>query len=346
MAVRLSAVAAWAVVAQSQSARPPGVAAPRPDEVLIWAASKTAEGPVYHLRGSASLETTELQLWADEMDYNEETGEAEARGNVHFQHFQRGEELWATRAEYNLRHSAGRFYDVRGTSPPKIERRPGLLTSPRPFYFEGRWAERLKERYILHDGFVTNCRLPKPWWAFRASRFDIVPGEHATARGATFRLRSVPLLYAPIFYKSLEEQPRQSGFLTPNAGNSSRRGKMAGLGYYWAINRSYDATYRAQWFTQRGFAHHVDFRGKPTQNSEFNYILYGVNDKGEKLDSGERRKEGGFIMSGSGKASLGRGFEARLEGNYLSTMRFRRAFTESFNEAILAEVHSVGYVDK
>ena len=62
---RLLAVMAWAVVGQAQLARPPGVEAPHPEEVLIWAASKTAEGPVDHLRGSASLETTELQLWAD-----------------------------------------------------------------------------------------------------------------------------------------------------------------------------------------------------------------------------------------------------------------------------------------
>ncbi len=343
---RLAWVAGWVLAALAQGTRPAGVEPPRPNEVLIWAVTKTAEGQVYHLRGSSSLQTTELQLWADELDYNEETGEAQARGHVHFQHFQTGEELWADRAEYNLRLETGRFYNVRGTSPPKIAHRPGLLTTRNPFYFEGRWVERLKEKYILHDGFVTDCRLPKPWWTLRAPRFDIIPQERAIAYRAIFRLRSVPLLYAPVFYKSLEEQPRQSGFLTPNIGNSSRRGKMVGVGYYWAINRSYDAAYRAQWFTQRGFAHNVDVRGKPTSNSDFNVTLYGVNDRGQQLAGGERLKQGGVIISANGRADLGHGFEARLEGNYLSSMRFRQAFTESFNEAIFSEVHSVGYVDK
>ena len=54
---------------------------------------------------------------------------------------------------------------------------------------------------------------------------------------------------------------------------------MIGAGYYWAIHRSYDLTYRTQWFTQRGFAHHADFRGKPTKDSDFDTIFYGVDDK-------------------------------------------------------------------
>jgi LPS-assembly protein len=343
---RLPPLAAWGLAALCQVVRPPGMEPPRPNEVLVWAVSKRVEGRVYHLRGSVSLQTTELQLWADEMDYDEETGEAQARGHIHFRHFERGEELWADRAEYNLRLQTGRFYNVRGTSPSKTAQRPGLLTTSNPFYFEGRWVERLRERYILHDGFVTDCRLPKPWWTLRAPTFDIIPQQRAIARGAVFRLRSVPLLYAPVFYKSLEEQPRQSGFLTPNIGNSSRRGKMLGGGYYWAINRSYDAAYRAQWFTQRGFAHHVDLRGKPTGGSDFNVILYGVNDRGQKLDGGERRKQGGLIVSATGRAGLWGGLEGRLDGNYLSSMRFRQAFTESFNEAVFSEVHSVGYAGK
>ena len=73
---------------------------------------------------------------------------------------------------------------------------------------------------------------------------------------------------------------------------------MLGGGYYWAINRSYDASYRGQWFTQRGFAHHVDLRGRPSQTSDFNFLLYGVNDKGAKNDDGTRRPpEGGVLMT-------------------------------------------------
>lgn len=316
------------------------------NEVEIEAVRQLKEGPWYRLRGHARLETTEVLLRAEELDYNEDTGYAEARGNVYLVRFTSGEEIWAARAEYNLRDDTGKFFEVRGSTPAPAAPRPGVLPTSNPYYFEGRWAERLKDRYILYDGFLTNCRLPKPWWVLRGPRFEIVPDRRALAWRATFRLRGLPLLYAPVFYKSLERLPRQSGLLTPNIGNSSRRGKMLGVGYYWALSRSYDAMYRTLYYTQRGFAHHLEVRGKPTQQSEFNAILYGVNDRGLKLDSGERRKEGGLTFSLDGRAQLGWGFEGRAEVNYLSSLVFRQAFTESFNEAIFSEVHSVGFVGK
>jgi LPS-assembly protein len=119
---------------------------------------------------------------------------------------------------------------------------------------------------------------------------------------------------------------------------------MLGGGYYWAINRSYDATYRAQWFQTRGMAHHVDFRGKPNANSDFNVILYGVNDKGRPDDP--RIKEGGYLLSVEGRSDLKGGWIARSDINYLSSFIFRQAFTESFYEAISFQVNSAGYVQK
>jgi LPS-assembly protein len=286
-------------------------------------------------------------LKADEIDYDQNREYAEARGNVRFRRLTTGEELEASRVEYNLEEETGKFYDVRGSAPAKLEARPGVLTTTSPFSFQGRWAERIKDRYILYDGFITNCKLPSPWWTLKGSQFDIIPGDRAIAKKSTFWLRKIPLFYTPMFYKSLERAPRKSGFLTPNFGNSSRRGLMFGGGYYWAINRSYDAAYRAQWFTQRGIAHHVDFRGKPAQKTDFNFILYGVNDRGPLLEDGTRgAPQSGYLLNFEGRTKLGHGFEGRADINYLSSFDFRQAFTESFYEAVYSEVHSVGYIRK
>jgi LPS-assembly protein len=48
----------------------------------------------------------------------------------------------------------------------------------------------------------------------------------------------------------------------------------------------------------------------------------------------------------NGKADLGDGFIARGTINYLSSLTFRQAFTESFNEAIFSENYSVGFISK
>ncbi len=323
-------------------------------DIYFEAVKWDKERSVYHLRGAAYIETDSIILRADEIDYDDATEQAEARGNVHLTHYE-GEELWAEKAEYDLGEDTGRFFKVHGSAPVNPQQRRGVLRSTSPYYFEGAWAEQQKDRYIVYNGFITDCAMPGAWWKLKAPKFEVVPNEYASARNAVFRLKGVPIFYTPFFRKSLQRYPRRSGFLTPNIGNSSRRGKMLGAGYYWAINRSYDASYLAQYFTQRGFAHTVDFRGTPTERSEFDAYLYGVNDRGELVDATDangnkvtRRNpgQGGFLFAFKGRADLGDGWYARADANYVSSMTFRRAFTESFTDAISSEVHSMASLSK
>ncbi len=337
---------------------PPSVAQPdlrihrvRPDAPATgwwdtYAVSETTEGKVYHLRGHAELQNASMLFRADEIDFNEDTGDVQARGHIYFEQFDRNEKIWADHLEYNTHTEKGKFYDVRGTTAPRIDTRPGILTSQSPYYFQGKWAERVDGHYVLYNGFLTNCRVPNPWWRLKGPRFDVLPGESAKAYRSVFLLRRFPLFFTPFFYKSLEKVPRRSGFLMPNIGHSSTRGYMVGGGYFWAINRSYDATYHVLDYTARGFAHHVEFRGKPTERADFDAIFFGVQDRGLKLDNGSRIKQGGFTFSAVGKADLGSGWTARGSINYLSSFTFRDAFSDSFNEAVFTEVNSVAFLNK
>jgi len=178
--------------------------------------------------------------------------------NERLQHFDGGDELWCDKADYNVVQLKGKFYNVRGTSPVKMVVRRGILPTQNPFHFEGEWAERVGERYYLHNGWITNCLAAKPWWTMKGPLFDIIPGDRALAYRSVFWVRKLPLFYTPYFYHSLKRLPRRSGLLTPNIVNSSQFGKVVGFGYFWAINRSYDALYRGQYFSQRGIAHHVE----------------------------------------------------------------------------------------
>ena len=315
--------------------------APASNEVLIDAESQETEGPVSKLRGNAKLETTDMIVNADEIDYNQDTKLAEARGHVRFRNLMGGETLTAERVEYDVAANTGKFYTVTGSAPSRISVRPGILTTTNPFFFSGEWAEKLKDRYILHNGFLTDCKPDDVWWRLKGQTFDVIPRERAIAHQSWMYLKGVPIFYTPVFYKSLEREPRRSGFLTPSIGNSSLRGRTAGFGYFWAINRSYDAMFRTQYYSSRGFAHEGDFRGVVNDKTHFEANVFGLGaDK-------NTNSEGGYVLSADGISSdIGKGWSARGELRMLSSYLFRLQFTQSFDEAITSETHSVGFLTK
>ena len=302
---------------------------------------------LYKFRGRpAEIENSQLIFRADEIDFNQDTGDVRASGHVFFHNFERNEKLWADHLTYNTDDETGKFYDVIGETRPKIVAKPGILTTNNPFHFEGQWAERIGTKYILHKGFVTNCKTPRPWWRMRGKTFDIIPGDRVIAHNSLFLLRSMPLFYAPFFYHSLEKEPRKSGFLLPMVGHSSQRGFMVHGGYFWAINRSYDVTYRAVYYTVRGLAHHVDLRGKPRPGTDYDVIISGVQDKGDPNTGSPPQKFSGLSILAVGQSDLGKGWIARININYITSFRYRQNWSDSYNDIIGSEIHSVGFVNK
>ncbi len=327
------------------------VKVPRPDAPVkgdydMTGIFQESQGGITKLRKNVVIELSNATFKADEAEYDENTGIFKAKGNVYYRNYERDEVIYCDSAEYNIDTQTGTFQHVRGFSKTKVDSRPGVFTTQEPFYFEGKWAEKIEDKYIVHDGYITDCKVPSPWWTLRSPVFDVIPHERAITKNAIYRVRGIPLFYFPYYYKPLTKMPRRSGFLTPNIGNSSRRGIMLGLGYYWAINRSYDLTYRLQDFTSRGYAHHVDFRGKPNDKTDFDLIFYGVTDRGYATGPNTIYKAPGFSLYGVIKTDLGNGWTARGNLDYLSSLKFRQEFTESFNEAIFSEVHSTGYITK
>ena len=300
------------------------------------------EGVWRHLRGHVRIETSDMQLRADEIDWNTDTGYVEARGHVHFEYYARGEKLDCDKAQYYLNEDNGDFYNVKGSAASTIQARPGLNTTTNPFYFESEWLERKDDTYIVHKGFLTDCTVPGPWWIFKGPTFTIVPGTSAVTRNSWFYLKKVPLFYTPYFYKSLKKQPRRSGLLLPGLGTSSSHGYTAGFGYYWVINRSYDLAYNGTYYTGAGLANSVEFRGKINPNSDFDLNLFGI--KTNQVTQGT--SDQGLHVTLRARYDLGNGWEARGEADYLSSLAFLQQFTTSYNEAVYGETRSLGFVTK
>ena len=54
-------------------------------------------------------------------------------------------------------------------------------------------------------------------------------------------------------------------FWCPTGGRSSTNGNEVGDAFYWAINRSMDATVGAEYFSKRGWSQRGEFRARPSE---------------------------------------------------------------------------------
>jgi LPS-assembly protein len=305
------------------------------------------EGKVRKLHGNpAEMEDFQMLIRADDIEYNEETKDVHAKGHVYFHDFAQNEKIWCDELEYHTERDDlhGKFYNVIGEAQRRIVTRPGVLTVNAPFHYEGEWAERVGEKYLLYNGWVTNCTLPNPWWRFRGPRFEIIPHKSAKGYHSTYVLRNIPLFWFPYFFYPLQKEPRKSGFLLPEISNSSRFGFTVGAGYYWAISRSYDATYRFLDYTSRAYSHHLDVRGKPSEHSDFDVILYGVQDRGSGGPNPVTYS--GLSAYVVGKADLGDGWILRGSLNYITSFNFRQFWSQSIAEQTGSEIHSSAFLEK
>ena len=314
--------------------------------VEIRAHSQFQDGALRRAVGDVELRYKSVVLTADELEYDEASGGVEARGNVHYRTLNGEQDLQASTMSYNTLTELGTFYDARGRASSASQGGARILTTDNPFQFEARVVHKAGNHYTIHDGRVTNCDPQSPWWTLRSSRAELELGNSAVVRNGVLRLRGIPLLYVPYFRKSLKRMPRQSGLLTPTVGNSSRFGRILGQSYYWAINRSYDLTFGGTLYTSRGFATNASLRGRPTKNSDFSAIFFDMRDRGRELGDGSRLKQGGNSFDMKGQIVFGDGWRGVADLHYLSSLEFRQAFTQSYEEAVFSQIRSIGFLTK
>ena len=312
--------------------------------VTIIADNQEKNGDVYKLSGNVEIQFRDLTVRGDEIRWDEKTGDVTATGHLSFDGGLHDEHIEATRGEFNVKTKTGKFYDVTGTTGVRFKGKNMTLTSSDPFTFTGQMVEKVSaNRYIIHHGTVTSCKLPEPKWTFNAERIVVDVGSTAKIYNSTFRIRDFPVLFLPFAAHPVANLGRQSGFLIPTIGASSRKGTIIGESFYWAINRSMDTTFGAEYYSSRGWAQQAEFRAKPSQKSTLDLNYFGVLDRGfgpTKID------QGGQDIKLNAEIDLPKGIRGVAAVNYLSSFVFRLAFTETFSQAVNSEVKSLVFFTK
>jgi LPS-assembly protein len=131
--------------------------------------------------------------------------------------------------------------------------------------------------FTLTDGTVTACEGDDPAWKFIVKKGRVTLEDYARLKNATFTLGGVPLLWSPyILWPALRD--RASGFMVPGLGYNSDRGFYFGLSYYWAIDRSWDATFSGDFYSKGFYGIGTELRGQPSTGTRIEGTYYTVQD--------------------------------------------------------------------
>lgn len=204
-----------------------------------------AEGHVEIVRGGMTLR-------ADRVVIDNRTRLATAEGKV--QVFQETTRIWSDRMELHIDEQTGRLVNAT------------LYFEPYEMTVTGEEIQRLGEdHYIVKGATLSSCAGAVPDWRFAADEVEVKVSGDAVAKGASFQVRNVPVFYFPyLVYPTARD--RRTGFLLPEYRSDSRVGYGFSLPFFWAIGRSYDATFTESYYSKRGFQQGVEFRYAPWES--------------------------------------------------------------------------------
>jgi LPS-assembly protein len=155
-------------------------------------------------------------------------------------------------------------------------------------YFYGEKLEKLGPRkYRITRGGFTTCTQPTPRWEVTSGSVVLNLDDYAIARNTLLKVKGVPMMYLPILYYPIQQNQRATGFLLPTYGASTIRGQSLSNAFFWAINRSQDATFFHDWFTHTGMG----------EGSEYRYIA-GLQSAGNLRAYRFVQHEANFTQSG------------------------------------------------
>lgn len=195
------------------------------DSLTVRDAGKKVEA-----KGRVELRREGAILKADEVRVDRETQEVEAKGQVSLED-PRGT-LKADSIRMNLEQETAEVGDA------------DLFFAERQLSVTGRRFQKLPgQTYHVDDAFFTTCLCESgsPSWKIGASEVDLTREGSGVVRGATFYIKDIPVFYLPYGFFPLRTE-RQTGFLLPKIGSSSKEGFRYQQPFFWAFSKSSDAT--------------------------------------------------------------------------------------------------------
>ena len=285
--------------AQAVAQPPPAAPAPQPapapaappgsgPDSLTLSESLMRIGPSHYIRqGKVEIHDpkNKTDIYADMIEFFEDEDRAVAVGNVVLS--QGTNRIAAERAEFNTSTGLGTFYNASGiatATPPRQQRPTGIAPPPvggdTLVYFFGESVEKVgPKKYVITKGGFSTCVQPTPRWEMSASTLTLNLDHYTLLKNAVMNVKGVPMLYLPVMYYPTRRDDRATGLLIPTYGASSLRGQSLHNAFFWAIDRSQDATIMYDWFSKAGQGVGSEYRYNYGGGTDGNFRAYLLDQK-------------------------------------------------------------------
>lgn len=218
------------------------------DSVRVEADTITYEGKsdMVHATGNVGIRHQDYTLLSDKATLDVSADVLSVEGGVRI--IREEGELAADRATVDMTAGTGTLYNGK------------LYIKEGNFRISGAVVEKQGEGvYHADKAAFTTCDSDTPSWKFTASEVDVTLEEYATGKNALLFIQDVPVFYLPyVVFPVMRE--RQSGFLIPRVGTSTKKGLYLDTAWYQAISPSQDATLSLDIQTRRGIGTGVEYR--------------------------------------------------------------------------------------
>ena len=229
----------------------------------------------YIATGNVILVKDKKKLSADYVRFDNKNMKVLARGNVILT--SNNDIVTGTSMSLNLTQETG------------VIDNGSIFIKEKHFYIKGdKLIKEGEDEYSIDNAQLTSCDGSLPDWKITGRKLNITIEGYGTIKHAALWAKKLPVMYTPYFIFPLKRK-RQTGFLIPEFGSSTRKGFEYHQPFFWAINDNTDATFYEQYMSKRGFMNGAEYRYIINEKSKgtmmFNYL------RDDKIDTGGTSSE-------------------------------------------------------
>lgn len=287
------------------------------------------------IEGDPSGPNAGEKFFADELELNHKSGDLTARGNVVFK--TPTTQISAESVTFNTKTSRGTFDTAFGVAElgERGARNQSMFGTMEPeIYFQGETIEKIgPDKYRIRNGAFTTCVQPTPRWEIVSGNATINLHDYAMLSNAVIRVKDVPVFYLPMLYYPIQDDDRATGILIPTYGASLARGQSISNAFFWAINRSQDATFFHDWLFSRGNGVGAEYRYVLAPQAQGDFRYYYLNENAVVINGQPQQARRSTRMTGNLSQGLPFRLSARANIDYFSDVTVQQLYNNNFADA-------------